>query len=178
MLEILLGAGGGLIGVVGGLVKQWLDSKQAKVDLASKIELTKLENEHEIAMADKHLEATKFESQNNLAIANLNMLGEVEKASVAAQVASYEHDKATYSVGSDNDKLISIDVLRGKTRPYVTIFNTIALFALTTWAIYLTDVKTFSDNYAELLIRSFIVNANLSVGWWFAASPSRKVETS
>lgn len=166
------------IGVIGGFLKQLLDGRQKAKEAAKELEILREENEHELAMADKHLEMMKFEAANSMAVAKLNMEGELEKAAFSAMEASYDHDRATYSNAPTDDRLIAVDVLRGKTRPWLTIFfgGYLAVFtAFVFWqarTALLADAATMAAT-ANLLIAALIDLSKITIGWWFAASPTR-----
>lgn len=180
MLEILLGASGGIFGILGALVKQGIEAYQKKQDLQTQLAITKEQNAHDLAMADKQLAQMKFEADNNISLANIHLQGELEQLAATSLDKSFEYDKATYSNAPLDDRLIGVDVLRGRTRPLLTLFFSVALvmFTVYVWtAVPQSTINnpTFLSATFYKLVDSFIFLATTSVGWWFAASPSRKI---
>ena len=180
MLEILLGASGGVFGILGALVKQGIELFQKKQYLANQLAILQEQNRHELLMADKHLDMMKYEAQNELAIAELKMRGELEHARYDAMEKSYEFDKATYSNAPTSGWMVFVDVCRGLIRPLLTIglSSSLVVFTMYVWRTVPLDVvqnPTFLSSTFYKLVDAFIFLSTTAVGWWFAASASRKL---
>ena len=174
MLELLLGPAGGVVGVVGALVKHgleiWQEDKKAKVAVSELQE----RNRHELAMADKEAELIKLEASNALVLAELNKSKEFDNNAFSAMTASYDADKATYSNDKKNKWLVAVDVVRGLIRPFLTMFFALSLVIFATW-IWLSipsevvASQVFLKETFYRLVDSLIFLSTSSCGWWFAA---------
>jgi hypothetical protein len=174
MLDILIGAGGGVVGVLGALFKHgieiWQEKKKAEASLAVLVE----QNKHELAMADKQTQLMELEARSGLALAEVNKNKELGVAELSALAASYDSDKATYSDAKTNVWMIAVDAARGFIRPLLTLVFSATLIAMTIWlwtavpeAVY-QDGKFLSETFIRLL-EALIFLATNTVGWWFAA---------
>lgn len=179
MLDVLLGASGGIFGILGALFKHGLEVYQETKKEQQSLLLLKENNLHELAMADKQAELMVLESKNALKIADTTVYGEVEKASYDALEASYEADKASYSAAPTSPWLIAVDVVRGMIRPSLTLYFAIFLSVLT-FMVYsnlpaevYNDQKFLASTFYRL-IDALIFLGTSAVGWYFAARPSSK----
>lgn len=188
MLETILGlfagAGtGGVIGILGGLLKQWLTQWQHKAELAQELSILKEKNDHERLMMDKQNEHIRLEAENAVKLAELRTAGETEKAAYDAMAKSYEADKA---VGDDGvmDRYprvyAVIDFLRLSTRPVLTWYLVVIYSVFAGWVTY----KTFAllpdmADYAFLraafthVLQTVAFMVTAAWGWWFVSRPSR-----
>lgn len=180
MLEILLGASGGVFGILGALIKQGIEVYQKQKDLSNQLAILVEENKHELLMADKQMEMMRLEAQNGLAIAELHMRGELEKSANELIETSFEYDKATYSNAPTNGWMVFVDVCRGLVRPLLTMSLSTALVVFTMYVWRSVPIATISDplflsSTFYKLVDAFIFLSTNAVGWWFAASASRKL---
>ena len=181
MLEILLGgASGGILGVLGALLKNGLEVYQKNKEAQTGLAIVQEQNKHELLMADKQLEQIKFEAQNSVTIADLNMRGELEKSADSVFEASFANDKASYSTDSASGWMLLVDVYRGITRPNLTNFFVGFLAFLTVIIWYKLPAEVvYSQDFLKAtlykLIDLYIFLGGTVVGWWFGASPTRKV---
>lgn len=179
MLDVLLGASGGIFGILGALFKHGLEVYQETKREQQSLLLLKENNLHELAMADKQAALMQLEAKNALKLADVNVTGEVERAAYGALEASYEADKATYSAAPTSPWLIAVDVVRGMIRPSLTLYFAIFLTVLTIMvytnlpeSVY-TDQKFLSATFYRL-VDALIFLGTSAVGWYFAARPSTK----
>ncbi|MDD4971864.1 MAG: hypothetical protein PHT07_20760 [Paludibacter sp.] len=174
MLDVLLGASGGVLGIVGALFKHGLEIYQEKKKEEASLAILVQTNAHELAMADKQANLIELEAKNSIALADINASKEVDVASYGAISASYDSDKATYSDAKQNGWMIAVDVCRGMIRPMITVLFSTALIWFTAWIWLsvpniLTSDPTFLKNTFYRLIDSLIFLGTSSVGWWFGS---------
>ena len=174
MFELLLGPAGGAIGIVGALIKHGLELFQAKkkadADLAVLVET----NKHELAMADKQAALIELESRSGLALAQVNKAKETDVAAYGALAASYDADRATYSDVKESRWMIAVDVVRGFTRPVLTLVFSTAILILTVWMwtnvpAEVTHEASFLSSTFYRLVDALIFLSTSTVGWWFAS---------
>lgn len=179
MLEILLGASGGIFGILGGLAKHGIEVWQKGKEEQATLALTKEKNAHELLMADKIMEQMKMEAEKGISQASIAASAEIDKAAFSAIAASYDNDKASYT---QVDKgLLVVDLVRGLTRPILTALFSLFLIVATVYlmfkvgdAVFSTD--KFMTNTLYRLIDACIFLATSAVGWWFAARGSSSKE--
>lgn len=177
MLDVLLGASGGIFGIIGALVKQGLETYQAKNEAAKQLSLMQETNRHEAIMADKQKELIQIEAASGLVLAEVNKAKETDIAAYDALSASYAGDKATYSEAKTSIWMVVVDFVRGMTRPALTLFFSVSLvgFAVVIWAAVPADVILTQDFLKATfyrLVDALIFLATSAVGWWFAARGS------
>lgn len=179
MLDVLLGASGGIFGILGALFKHGLEVYQETKKEQQSLLLLKENNAHELLMADKQAALMQLEAKNAIKLADINVTGEIEKASYGALEASYEADKATYSTAPTSPWLIAVDVVRGMIRPSLTLYFAIFLTVLTVM-VFMNLPSSVYENEAFLkstfyrLVDALIFLGTSAVGWYFAARPSTK----
>lgn len=174
MLDVLLGASGGIFGIVGALFKHGLEIYQAKQETIKELSLAQEANRHEEVMADKQAAEIQLEAANGLALAQVARAKETDVAAYAALGESYSGDKATYSDAKTSSWMIFVDCVRGLIRPLLTVLFSFALigFTLWVWALIPQDVTVTPDFLKSTfyrLVDAFIFLATSAVGWWFAA---------
>lgn len=177
MLEVLLGASGGVFGILGALGKHALEIWQAKRKAEADLALLQEQNKHELQMADKHAEEIRLEAENAVRIANINRDKEVDVAAYGALSASYDADRATYSDAPKNKWMVLVDFTRGITRPALTLLFSVGLIVFTAWLwIKLPDSVIAQPEFLQStfyrLIDALIFLATSAVGWWLSARPS------
>lgn len=174
MLDILMGAGGGVVGILGALVKHGLEIYQEKKKEDASLAVLKEQNAHELAMADKQANLIELEATHALALADVNASKEIDVAAYGALSASYESDKATYSNAPQSPWMIAVDVARGFIRPFLTLVFSMALIGFTAWLyINVPEASVSNEKFLNAtfyrLIDALIFLATSAVGWWFAA---------
>ncbi|MDL2342459.1 MAG: hypothetical protein QFB87_05280 [Patescibacteria group bacterium] len=177
MLDVLLGASGGVFGILGALFKHGIEVWQAKQQADKEIALAQEDNRHEEVMADKQKELIQLEAQNGIALAEVNRAKETDVAAYAALGSSFDADKATYSDDKTSIWMVAVDFVRGMTRPGLTLMFSIALITFTVmiWGMLPKEVVITPDFLKSTfyrLVDALIFLATSAVGWWFAARPS------
>ena len=177
MLDVLLGASGGIFGILGALVKHGLEVYQEGQKEERSLAVLKETHAHELAMADKEAKIMQFEADNDLVLAKVKASGEIEQAGIAALSTSYETDKSTYSQDPTNPWLVAVDVVRGMIRPSLTMYFAVFLTLITIFfwqrlpmALY-SDPKFLESTFYRL-VDALIFLATSAIGWYFAARPS------
>ena len=92
------GGVGAALGLVGGIFSKWIDLRKQKQDYQNKLEMAKvrlteakLEQSHELAMADKQMERSQIEAEIQADINDSNALVEsIRAASVSSGVPFVE----------------------------------------------------------------------------------------
>lgn len=179
LTDVLLGASGGVFGIVGALLKHGLEVYQEKQQADKDLAIARENHSHELAMADKQADLMKLEAANGIKLAEITTMGKVEEAAYNALADSYASDKAAYSNDPTNKWMVFVDVFRGVIRPglalYFAAFLTIMLI-LIWWNLPETiykDVKFLEPTFYKLT-DALIFLATSSIGWYFAARPSTK----
>lgn len=179
MLEMLLGASGGIFGIVGALVKHGLEVYQEKQQADKDLAILREKNSHDLAMMDKQTSQMEMEAKNGVRVAEITANASIESSAYSALASSYESDKATYSNDPNNKWLVGVDVFRGSIRPglalYFAMFLSVMLF-LIWWQLppqIYKDVSFLTPTFFKL-VDALIFLATSSIGWYFAARPSTK----
>jgi len=172
--DVLLGASGGIVGVLGALFKHGLEIWQEKKRAESDLLKMQAEFAHEEIMADKRASEMQFEAENAIKLANIKAESDSEKAGFEALTTSLEADKATYSNAPASPWLILVDVVRGLTRPVLTAIFSFALliFTASIWSdvpVEVTQSPEFLTATFYRLIDALIFLSTSAAGWWFAA---------
>ena len=167
LLELLLGgATGGIVGVVGGLFRAWLDVHATR---------DKLEHEYKLRQLDASLEAAQ--QRHELAMAGAQMERAQTEALIARDVG--ELNAFTTSLQENAQRYGGwVDQLRGVMRPAITTY---LLIALSIWtALVWVRVGGLDDVPADeqlqmlrQLISAWVFLGTGAIGWWFAIRPSR-----
>lgn len=196
MLEILgtvfgASAGGGLLGLIGGLFRQWLDGQQRAQDLSVELQTLKEKNRHESDMRDKDLALMQAEAASQFKLEEMKGDNAIEAARFAAIGAMQAADKATFATGdtaANSPWFIAVDCVRGLIRPVITILFDLAMLVIfgvlvaLLWdslqALFAAKdpmiVKPMFDLLFEV-VKSIIFLATTATGYWFVArSPSNR----
>lgn len=178
MFDILLGASGGIFGILGALGKNALEIWQAKNKATQELAVLAEQNKHELAMADKRMEEIKLEAQNAVALGEIARIKETDVAAYGAMEASYDSDRATYSNAKQSPWMVAVDVVRGLIRPALTVMFSIALVGATLWILTNIDrsiltQQAFLEGTLYRMVDAFLFLATSAVGWWFAARYSQ-----
>ena len=168
LLELLLGgATGGIVGVVGGLFRAWLDVRAMALRNEHEFKLRQLDasleaaqQRHELAMADKQAERAQVEGIIQRDVSELQ-----------AFTTSLQEHAQRYGGW--------VDQVRGVMRPAITTY---LLIALTVWtALVWTKfggLQQFDPFDLEVMLRQLINTwvflATGAVGWWYASRPSKQ----
>lgn len=174
MFDILLGASGGIFGIIGALAKHGLEIWQAKNKAANDLAVLIEGNKHELLMADKRMVEIELEAKHAIALGEIARAKETDVAAFGAMEASYDNDKATYSNSPKNKWLIMVDVVRGLIRPLLTTVFSVALIYATFWLLVSIPESVISNpdflsGTLYRMIDALLFLATSSVGWWFAA---------
>lgn len=177
MLDVLLGASGGIFGIAGALLKHGIEVWQSSQEAKKEIALAQEDNRHEEIMADKQKELMQLEAASGLALADVNRAKETDVAAYAALGNSYQADKATYSDAKTSMWMVAVDFVRGMTRPGLTLMFSIALILATAmiWHMVPKEIIATPDFLKSTfyrLVDALIFLATSAVGWWFAARSS------
>lgn len=148
---------GGLTGLVGSLGSAVLDFVK-----------TRERNKHELAvMREAGLQAEK-EYAAKQAIASRESEAREFEALEDTRQASIRSDRATYWSADAPRPLMWVDVVRGGTRPVLTLFLTIFLMS-----IYFTTEDAAT---ASLIADTISYLAGTAVSWWFASRQLSKTK--
>lgn len=157
---------GALVGWVGGLLNRFVDYKTKRLDLEAK----KLDQQHELNLRDKDMEAARLEADRAVKVATIEGATTVEQAAYEALAGSYKADRATYGIRG-------VDAIRGIVRPALTAvlagaalyINYVALELLTeAWPSLSTAEKT---KFSFMAVEWVLFQASVCIGWWFANRP-------
>ena len=173
MLDVLLGASGGVFGIFGALAKHGLEIWQAKKKADADLQLLIEQNRHEAIMADKRAEEIKLEAEHAVALADINRQKENDVAGWSALQTSFEMDRATYSDAKSSGWMIAVDFTRGMIRPTLTLVFSVALILGAAWlyknvpeSVY--GSPDFLKSTFYRMIDALIFLGTSAVGWWFA----------
>ena len=151
---------GGATGLLGNFINKFFDYKRR--DQAHRHELEMLKAEREI---------TKLEIEGRERVAEIQSESAEAVASFQAMEASFEHDQAQYSERVDklterqSGWLVFVDVVRGLTRPALTIFLVFSLLAVYR--------GTTNELLEDRIVVALVYLATVAVTWWFGSRPSR-----
>jgi hypothetical protein len=157
-----------VIGLAGGLFTRWMDLKKERETAIRALEALRETNAHELAMRDKDMAMLETEAKNAMALAEVGARKEVDVAAYAALTAAHEADRATYSerLGDLGPKtrflLVIVDVVRGLTRPSLTIL-------LVAYVGQLMVTIPTSDAMYQMIVEGVLTLAFTAVGFWFGA---------
>lgn len=187
LLGTVFGAatGGGVLGIVGGLIRQWLESAQAKAKLNQDLAILKAQHLHEETMRDKDAAILKLEAEGKVKIAQTEGDSTVEASRYAAMGASFAADKATFATGEkarESRWFVLVDVMRGGIRPVLTVvldLSVILIWAVLMWLLWGELAKLFAARDPLVLqtmvaliveiVRSVVFLATTATGYWFVA---------
>ena len=163
ILEFLTSAfAGGLTGILGHGVKEWLALRRLKAESRMNAE----ERQHE-------LDVMRLEIQGREQVAVIQREEATEVAAYGALSASYAHDRASYSDRVEDLSraaqmlLVIVDVARGMTRPGVTWGSVIVLA-------YMAAVAGLEAGVKQDVVDALIYVSVTAVTWWFADRPKKQ----
>ena len=163
---------GGVTGILGSAVQSYTNYKM--VELQGKQEDKRLAHDKDMV---------KIEAEANLSIAEQERSAQNDLYQQNLQLASYQHDKATYVAGNTAPVWIvallgMVDVLRGLVRPclttYMAIVVTFILFEANT---LLGDASVSTEqavNLAGDIWQTVIYLATTIFFWWFGQRPPKR----
>ena len=168
-------ASGGILGVVGALIGKGLDIWHSKQELDNAVALLKVKNDHELAMQDKAAQLMKLEAESKYQV----VMTEAQSAETISQMnAIAESTKAVERrlspEGSQSVWFIVVDVLRGLTRPILTlnldIVATVIAYQIfeTMQGLKALDTATLNTMFTDL-VSGLMFMASTATMWWFAA---------
>ncbi|MBW9274777.1 MAG: hypothetical protein K1563_13935 [Candidatus Thiodiazotropha sp. (ex. Lucinisca nassula)] len=179
-------ASGGLLGLAGtgiqALLKYFEVREERKTQIALReLDIRELEMERQLAMQQAEIDLEKIREQaaGDLAIMEEQVAGEV-------MTASYEADKASYSLESVQRltgiwknlagfSLAVVDVVRGMMRPFITLY-TLGLLTAIGWLMYRAAkgvIPEMPSLWLEI-VQAVILLATTSVTWWFGSRQLRR----
>lgn len=160
---ITSGFGGSFVGAVGGLFAKYLEYRQTKQMAKIHMENKKLDQAHELAMANVNLQVQDQITEMELA-----------KASYSGLNASMAADRATYSNGSQSKWLVLVDIIRGLMRPLLTGGLVAFLAGYAVYLILTFNVNPTADQVMDMvnqILQCLITSTGLAVSWWFGSRP-------
>jgi hypothetical protein len=167
------GVTGGLSGVFGAGVTAYFKIKQQKIELENR----KLDNEHELAMADKHLAQQQAETDGAVKIEEARADIEETKAEGKALAQSFKMASKNLFDKSYMEKLppwiqgaiamgfAAMDLLKASVRPITTY--------ILLWATLFISYKTYQESpeafvaSATLLVETIIYLTVTCLTWWY-----------
>ena len=168
-LLALLGSGGlgGVLGIVGNVIKGRGELKAKKMAMAQELSLRQLDIDEFKLEAELKNQQITLENDGHLALANVEADRARDVIDGELRKASYDVDKATYG-GS------FVDTIRGMMRPAITIYM-LALMSYIGYQVYsvtggIEPVKAWE--LYETIINSVVFLTTTCVTWYFGARPS------
>ena len=144
---------GGLTGVIGSGITSYVEFKKQEQKFAHDLQIATLDNEMmKLEIAGKERVAV-IEQETEELIADSKAFSE----SIAA-------DRATYSQGMKSKWLVAVDVVRGLTRPTLTVV--LCVLTATIW--FTTDEKLQPDIKKQVAATVLYVTT-AAVLWWFGS---------
>ena len=168
---------GGATGLLGVIAQRWADYKNKQLDLA----LEKQRGELELAKRDKDAVIMEKEWAGRTRVADVESNAKMDTAESQAFAASFQHDKATYSVGA-LDKLRGwwgqllrfllglVDVIRGVVRPGLTIYLCVITTLMYADAHRLVGgglTATEALDLVKMIVATVLYLTTTCVLWWF-----------
>lgn len=154
---------GGATGLIGSIVSGWTELKKQQ-------EL----NRHAEAMADKDYQMTKLEVEGRVQIADT-------EADAAILTTSYSHDSAAYATDAKDSKwFVFVDVIRGLTRPGLTLYMTGLVTAM--WLELnliiggmsaALDAEMMTQIYLQIINAVLYITTTIAL-WWFGTRNKAK----
>lgn len=152
-LEILGSAAtGGLVGLVGSVVKDGLGIWGKKEEYAHTLRMRRMD----IEAAKVGLQQSKNESDSR------ERVTEIEASSVTLK-AALDSDKATYNI-------VWVDAIRGLIRPAITVYALMFLTYLI--AEYYNGGAVVSESLYKELVLTLTFICTSSIGYWFGSRSS------
>jgi hypothetical protein len=188
IMELVTGLmSGGATGLIGLVLQAWNDGRKRADDIAlaklqneATLQLRRAEIEREVAMARMTAESAERVEQ----MRQESRLAELGSSDYQASMAS---DRATYSPPGAADKypfiaimLAMVDVVRGLTRPGITIYSLSVLTGLAWWVTTLygkMGLQMPANDVMKLatdIISTVEYVAVTSAVWWFGARAQSK----
>jgi len=172
--SVLAGGATGLIGVV---AQRWADYKNKQLDLQRE----KQQQDFELSKRDKDAVIMEKEWAGRTRVAEVEAGAAMDTAESAAFAQSFQHDKATYSIGAI-DKLRGgwgqlmrfllglVDVFRGLVRPGLTTYlcwltTLMYLHATSLIGAGLTTTQAF--DLVKMIVATVLYLTTTCVLWWF-----------
>ncbi|MEW8194303.1 MAG: hypothetical protein AB2793_11390 [Candidatus Thiodiazotropha sp.] len=179
-------ASGGLLGLAGTGIQALLKYFEVREERKTQIALrelvfreTAMAGMFAMQQAEIDLDKIREQAAGDLAIMEEQVAGEV-------MTASYEADKATYSMESIKRltgfwknlagfSLAVVDVVRGMMRPFITLY-TLGLLTAIGWLMYLAAEGVIPEMPVLWLeiVQAVILLATTSVTWWFGSRQLRR----
>jgi len=166
---------GGITGLLGGVFNRVMDFKTLKV--SNEFELSKLKQEEALL---------QMEIKRDVDMAKTEAAMHVDLGELEALKKSYDADKATYTKdGIDKypwamKGLALVDIVRGFTRPLLTLYLDIILTVIAVFIIchYMEIDKQLLTPADEakmvvMILDAVIYLATTATGWWFGSRGKR-----
>ena len=153
--------GGGLTGLIGSAVTAFTEIKKQK-----------MQYEHEEKMQEFAMQTLKLETEAQLKIVEVETTGKIEVADADVFKASFDNDKATYSVGIQKGKvtsflLVLVDLLRGSVRPIVTYYFTILISIIFFDLFTKYDISGKAESIINDVVLVILYIGTTVILWWF-----------
>lgn len=175
----LLGIGanvlsGGIVGAVGALIGKGLDIWHHKQEIDGEIAILKVKNDHDLALQDKAALLMKLEAESKLQVAQTEAASADSIAQYASMQTSIMADKRLTPEGTQSRWFIFVDVLRGLTRPVLTLYlDIVATVIAYDVYILLQGIKGLDPTVLNALfidlVNGLMFMASTATMWWFAA---------
>ncbi len=169
---------GGATGLIGVIAQRWADYKNKQLDITA----AKDRMAHEAVMRDKDAAILSQEWAGRTRVAEVEAGATIDATEAQAFTASFQHDKAAYSVGAI-DKLKGwwgqcmrfllglVDVIRGLVRPGLTVY----LCAVTTLMYLEASQRLGAEDLTaaqalelvKMIVATVLYLTTTCVLWWF-----------
>lgn len=160
--------GGGATGLLGTALTTYLDHLNKKLELEhqermAQVELARFEKEAELRLAQSQVEKEK-----SVAVAKIEAEQTEAEAHTQAQVASYEHDKASYGVRW-------LDIFRGLVRPVLTLYlSLVCTIMYVRLEQQLAGEQMVTPELSMAVVQTILYVWTTAALWWFGSRPKSK----
>lgn len=172
---------GGATGLIGAGVSKYLELKKLRESHRHEEEKRRIDLETAKIESEGKLSVAKTEAEAAIAVANAQASASKVASDVSAMMASFEHDRATYTVkpGRTVRFLLGlVDFMRGATRPLETWFFTGLATYLTIVAVDIIGkmhdvdvVDQLAVDIVKQVFHSVLFVTTTCILWWFGTRP-------
>ncbi len=163
LVSIVSGGATGLLGTMLSRVSAFFENKQK-----FKHELEMIEANAKLQKQESEARVVEIELQGKLKLQNTEVEGEIKKELAATEMMgkSYTEANTRWSTG-DSKWLIFVDVVRGMTRPFLTI--TLCAMSFIIW------MQTQNKELEVQIVMTELYLTTAAVLWWFGSRATGKV---